>query len=93
MCFNNLCHIQCLERTTTVTDNEASVTFTQFEQRGENVLTLFLQIPLITYLDPQRKLSLIDTILTVLDPPTARTLADLCIGTYETYELSYFRES
>lgn len=67
------------------------MTISDYEQNGENVWTLFFQMPLITFLDPQRKLSLMDTVMTVLD--NGMTTDDICLGTYETYELSYFKES
>lgn len=49
-------------------------------------------MPLITFLDPQRKLSLMDTVMKVLNN-NGMDIDDICLGTYETYELSYFKES
>ena len=71
------------------------MTFSEFEQDGGSVWTLFFQIPLLAYLDLSRKRALIDLVISILNsqgPRLPLTLDNVCIGTYETYELTTFKE-
>ena len=51
-------------------------------------------MPLLAYLDLSRKRALIGLVISILDdqstPPF--NLENVCIGTYETYELTTFKE-
>ena len=83
---------------TVVTNDSVDVSFTPFEQANESIWTLFFQFPALAYLDPVRKAALlgivIDTVnregITTEMPP--QTLNDICIGPFEFYELTTFRE-
>lgn len=71
------------------------MTFSEFEQDGNSVWTLFFQMPLLAYLDLSRKRALIDLVISILNyqgTPYPLTLDSACIGTYETYELTTFKE-
>lgn len=88
---------QCIERTTEydLQTSRVNVTFSEFEQDGASVWTLFFQIPLLAYLDLSRKRALIDLVISILNsqgPRLPLTLDNVCIGTYETYELTTFKE-
>ena len=87
---------------TVVTNDSVDVTFTPFEQANESIWTLFFQFPALAYLDPVRKAALLNIVLDTVNlqgagqspnaanPP--QTLDDFCIGTFEFYELTTFRE-
>ena len=59
-------------------------------------LSVWLQYPLLAYLDVHRKNVLMEAVVTVLNTgPTAPDVIDrnnLCLGTYETYSLNSFNE-
>ena len=79
---------------------EPVVTFSEFEQIGAYVWTLFFQFPLLSYLDVGRKRALIDIVVKVLNSRdvdlgtnTPMYLENVCIGTYEVYWITSFDES
>jgi hypothetical protein len=76
-----------------VMSDTLNVTFTQFEQNGSNVWTLLFQMPLLSYLDVTRKRALIDIVSKVSTSMPLLSLDNVCIGTYETYQLTTFSES
>lgn len=96
-------HFFCVNRTNiNNTYGELEPLFTEFEQTNESVWTLFLQFPALAYLDPARKTALLTIVVNTLNLPGAlapneanppTSLDDLCIGTFEFYELTTFRES
>ena len=99
----NLFPPQCVNRITTVTNDSVEVTFErEFDSvDGANVWTLFFQLPALSYLDPARKRALLSIVLDTLNLPGAapsntdnppNNLDDLCIGTFEFYGLTTFRE-
>lgn len=63
------------------------VNYTAYEQNSNNVWTLFFQMPLLGFLDMTRKRALME-IITEL----ASVTVDVCLGTYEVYEIATFRE-
>lgn len=64
------------------------VNYTAYEQNSNNVWTLFFQMPLLGFLDMTRKRALME-IITEL---ASVTVTDVCLGTYEVYEIATFRE-
>ncbi|XP_003388756.1 PREDICTED: uncharacterized protein LOC100631580 [Amphimedon queenslandica] len=79
-------HFFCLERTTT---DMGMVEYTSFEQDSSAVWTLYVQMPLLGYLDVSRKGALMDIVSTL----ASINSDNLCIGTYEVTDISTFRES
>lgn len=63
------------------------VNYTAYEQNSNNVWTLFFQMPLLGFLDTTRKRALME-IITELSGVTV----EVCLGTYEVYEIATFRE-
>lgn len=51
-------------------------------------------MPLLAYLDLSRKRALIDLVINILNyqPSAIWDFDNVCIGTYETYELTTFKE-
>ena len=96
----NLFSSQCVNRSSVPnSDGELDISFTEFEQNNESVWTLFFQFPALAYLDPARKVALLSIVLNTLNLEAApnrdnppNSLDDLCIGTFEFYELTTFRE-
>lgn len=64
------------------------VEYTSFEQDSSAVWTLYVQMPLLGYLDVSRKGALID----IVSRLATINSQDLCIGTYEVTDISTFRE-
>lgn len=90
----------CLERDTDplVVDGEefVRISYSGYQNTVDNVWSVFVQFPLLAYLDTNRKRALIDTILNVLnsgDTTTALNINNVCLGPYTVYEITTFQES
>ena len=84
-----------MDRDTFTTADGVLVQFNTFEQNPDNVLSIWLQYPLLAYLDVHRKNVLMEAIVRVLNDGGATPTVDmsnLCLGTYDTYSLTTFNE-
>ena len=69
---------------------------TEFPNATDEVWTIFLQFPMLSFLDAARKDNLFRTIASLMNAGGASPMlneSDFCVGTYESYRLTYYEES
>lgn len=83
-----------MDRDTFNLTNEVLIQLSTFEQNSGYVLSIWIQYPLLAYLDVHRKGLLMQAISDVLnsDPDTTVDLNNWCLGTYDIYGLTTFNE-
>ena len=71
-----------------MTNDAGRVEYSSFEQDNSAVWTLYVQMPLLGYLDVSRKGALMSIVSTLANINSQ----NLCIGTYEVTGISTFSE-